>query len=263
MNAWRRLALSLPALPLRGKLDADMNEEMRSHIELRTQANIEAGMNPEEARFAALRQFGWTESIKETCREQRGVAWIENFVQDVSYGTRILRKNPSFTAVAVLTLALGIGATTTVFSVIKGVLLKPLQYPGSERIVYLWETDPEQGLSRANTSPANFLDWRRENTVFEAIAFSAEHDGNLTRSFVLTGDGMAQRLRGRFVSTNFFRVFGVEPMLGRSFLPEEEERGANRVIVLSHRLWQERFDGNPAIMASRSRLRIKAEMPGR
>jgi predicted permease len=248
MNTWRKFFRIVRALGRGRKLDAEMDEEMRLHVELRTQANMEAGMNAEEARFAALRQFGWVESIKENCRDQRGVSWIENLVQDVAYGARILRKNPGFTAVAVLTLALGIGATTTVFSVVKGVLLKPLNYPQSERIVHLWEIDPEQGMSRANTSPANFLDWRRENTVFEAIAFSAENNGNLTRSFVLTGDGMAERLRGRFVPTNFFRVFGVEPLLGRSFLPEEEERGAHRVIVLSHRLWQDRFGGDPAIL---------------
>jgi hypothetical protein len=169
-------------------------------------------------------------------------------VQDFRFAFRQLLKNPGFATVAVLTLALGIGATTTVFSVVKGVLLRPLNYPGSERIVHIWESDPERGLSRANTSPANFVDWRRESTAFEAIAFSAEHAGNISRSFVLTGEGGAERLRGRFVPTNFFRVFGVAPMLGRSFLPEEEERGANRVVVLGHRLWQDRFGADPDII---------------
>jgi predicted permease len=248
MRWWQKVQVRFRALFQKRKLDAQMDQEMRSHIEMQADENIRAGMPPTDAHYAALRQFGWLESIKETCRDQRGIAWLEHFLQDVSYGTRMLRKNPGFTAVAVLTLALGIGATTTVFSVIKGVLLKPLNYPESERIVHIWETDPDQAMSRANTSPANFLDWRGENTVFEAIAFSAENNGNLTRSFVLTGDGPAERLRGRFVSTNFFRVFGVEPRLGRSFLPEEEERGAPRVIVLSHRLWQDRFGGDPAII---------------
>src|SRR5882724_4992119 len=118
MNWWRKFQLQLRALLQKRKLDAEMDDEMRSHIEMQTQENIESGMNPEEARYAALREFGWVESIKETCREQRGVSWLENLARDVRYGARMLRKNPGFTAVAVLTLSLGIGTTTTVLSIV-------------------------------------------------------------------------------------------------------------------------------------------------
>lgn len=245
MNWLRKFRMRCRALFRKRELDAEMDDELRFHLEMQAAENAEAGMPAEEARSAAFRQFGGVESIKETCRDQRGVTWLEEFLQDLRYGARTLLKNRAFTAVSVLTLGLGIGATTSVFSVVNGVLLKPLDYPAPERIVHVWESD---GTSRANTSPANFLDWRRESTVFEAIAFSAEHHGNLTRSFVLTGQGGAERLRGRFVSTNFFRVFGVEPMLGRSFLPEEEERGARRVVVLSHQLWRDRFGADPAMI---------------
>src|SRR6266571_573458 len=126
MNWLRTLQVRFRALCRKRQLDADMAEEMRAHIEMRTRENIEAGMSADEARYAAMRQFGWMESIKETCREQRGVTWLEHLIQDLGYGARMLRKNPGFTAVAILTLALGIGANTAIFTLINTLVLKPV-----------------------------------------------------------------------------------------------------------------------------------------
>jgi hypothetical protein len=134
MNCLGRIQTRVRALFGKEKLDADMDDEMRSHIAMRTQQNIELGMNLAEARFAALRQFGWTESIKETCREQRGVTWLENLAQDIRYEARPLRKNPAFTAVAVVSLGLGTGAGTAVFSLVNAILLSSLPVPNPKQI---------------------------------------------------------------------------------------------------------------------------------
>src|SRR5438034_2717256 len=139
MRWFHKLRLGFRALFQRQKLDTRMDDEMRSHIEMQTQENIEAGMNPEEARYAAFRQFGWVESIKETCREQRGVSWIENLLQDLRYGARMLGKNRGFTAVVVLTLALGIGGSTAIYSVVNTVILNPVPGPEPERLIQIGE----------------------------------------------------------------------------------------------------------------------------
>ena len=146
MSAFRKLLRVIRGLFIKSQLGADLDAEIRSHIDLRTQHNIAAGMTPEQARFSALRQFGWAESIKEDCRDQRAVPWLENLVHDLRYGARQLRKNPGFATVAVLTLALGIGANTAIFSAIHAVLLKPLPYVEPDRIMLLWTDNPSFNL---------------------------------------------------------------------------------------------------------------------
>ncbi len=236
MNWRQKIRLRFGALFQKKKLDAEMEEEMRAHVEMKTQANIAAGMDPTAARHTALRQFGWAESIKETCREQRGVSWLENLVQDLRYGARQLRRNPGFTVVATLTLALGIGANTAIFSVVNGVLLKPLAYQEPERIV----TILLEGWNPV--SPADFLDWRAQSHGFTGMAAAEFWDGTLT------GGDRPESVRALRVGEGMFQILGVPPLLGRTFQPDDFQAGKDHVVVLSHRLWQRRFGGNPNIV---------------
>ena len=250
MNWLRTLQRRFRALFHKQKLDARVDDEMRSHIEMQTQENIEAGMKPEEARYAALRQFGWVESIKETCREQRGVGWIEDFGQDIRYGARMLYKHPGFTAIAVLTLALGVGANTAIFSLVDGVLLRPLAYPDSGQLVWLCERGPD--WSGGSISYPNFTDWREQQSVFEKFGV---YNGN---NFTLTGAGEPVRLVGVLMSADVFAALRTQPEIGRVFREDEDKPGAPPVAVISHALWQNRFGSQAGILNKTISLNGKA-----
>ena len=217
-----------------------MDDEMCSHIDMQTQENIEAGMKPEEAHYAALRQFGWVESIRETCREQRRVRWIEDFGQDIRYGARMLYKHPGFTAIAVLTLALGVGANTAIFSLVDAVLLRPLAYPDSGQLVWLCERGPD--WSGGSISYPNFTDWRDQQSVFEKFGV---YNGN---NFTLTGTVEPVRLAGALMSADVFAALRTQPEIGRVFREDEDKPGAPPVAVISHALWQNRFGGQAEIL---------------
>src|ERR1043166_245959 len=240
MNWWRNFRFRLRALLGKQQLESHMADEMRSHLEMQTQENIKAGMAPGGARQAALRQFGSLESIKEACRDEQGVRWIEHFGQDLGYAARALRKNPGFTAVAVLTLALGIGANTAIFSIVDAVLLRALPFPEPDRLVMIWESD--RALEKSRVSDGNFVDWQKQNNVFEAIGFSPAWGGS--REFnVVSSDG-TERVSGAYVSSGFFSALGVRPAIGRAFLPDEDERDRSAVAILSDRFWKRRFGGD-------------------
>ena len=224
----------------KASLDRELDEELRAYVELLADEKIKAGMGAEAARRAALLEIGGVEQVKEQVREVRIGAMLETILQDIRYSVRLLGKNPSFAVVAVLTIALGVGANTAIFSVVNAVLLRPLPYKDSERLVRLSERS-QQGPGMSISYP-NFKDWHAENTVFEELA-ATRFD-----NFNLTGLDEAERLQGRNVSWNFFDVLGVRPTLGRSFRPEEDRAGGSRVCIISYGLWQRRFGADPRLI---------------
>ncbi|HEX5709234.1 MAG TPA: ABC transporter permease [Pyrinomonadaceae bacterium] len=223
--------------------DRELAEELEMHLQLYIDDKVQSGMTPEEARRDALIKFGSVEATKERYRERRGVPALENLIRDLRYAVRVQRRSPGFTAMAVLTLALGVGANTAIFSVVNAVLLRPLNYREPERLVMVWEELPAVGVRRDTPAPGNFNDWKTQNRVFEDMA-ALEY-----RNYDLTGDGgEPERLFAYGVSTNFFSLLGVGPAEGRDFTPEEGRPGADKVAVISHGLWQRRFGGERAVV---------------
>ena len=248
-NWLQKLRLRLNALFRKRSLDADMEAEMRSHIELREQANIEAGMNPAEARRAARRQFGSSESIKETCRDQRGVLWLENLAQDLRFGARQLRKNPGFTTVAVLTLALGIGATTAITSVVRTAVFNPVPVSRAERLVVLKARDREKGWLTEGLNPVAARDVEAATNLFRRTVF-------LERDWLTYEVGnFPENIGGVRVSSGFFSLFAVPPKLGRLPSVEDSAPGAPPVVVLSCASWRNLFGGDPAIVGKTVRFK--------
>lgn len=223
----------------KNRADQELDEELQAHLEQQVEQNIARGMSSEEARYAAQRLFGGVQQVKEQCRDVRGLNFIESIVQDIRYGLRQLRRNPGFTTVAVVTLALGIGANTAIFSVVDAVLLQPLPYPDPNRLVYVSEFWPHEPPVHTVVTP-DFANWQEHNSVFQEMA---AYGGD--RRLELRSTGEPEAVEGVNVSEGFFAVLGVQPLLGRSFLPKEERPGGRRVVILGHALWQERFGSEP------------------
>ena len=239
---WLRVFMHrLRGLFLKRKLEQELEDEIRAHLEMQTEDNLRQGMSADEARLAALRMFGGVEQVKESYRERRSLPVVETTLQDLRYGARWLVKHPSFTVVAVLTLALGIGATITIFSVVNAVLLRPLPYPDADRLVYLWSIAPAQNIRERASAYANVADWREQNQSFEAIA---AFDPTVV---TLTGEAEPEQVMSVRASANLFPLLGVAPLLGRTFTADEEQQKV-RVVVISHGLWQRRFGASPNIL---------------
>jgi predicted permease len=236
------LLARLRSMLRRNRLDQDLDEELRSHLEMRAADNLAAGMPPEQARYEAQKRFGNTTLLKQDAREVDIVRWLDEAARDFRHALRMLQRSPGFTTVAVLTLALGIGANTAIFSVIDAVLLRPLPYHEPDQLVMVWENNSQHPNPHNTVSPPNFLDWQNRNTVFSSMAYMFDGRDNLT------GNGDPQEVVVQDVSANFFSLLGVSLLLGPGFTPENGQAGHDNVVILGYGIWKERFAGDPAIV---------------
>jgi len=227
----------------RQRLDADLDEELRTHIAQHADHLERSGVPPAEAQRRARLAFGSLEKAKETVREQRPSFFLETLFADLRFALRTLRKHPGFTAIVILTLALGIGANTAIFSVVDAVLLRPLPFAQPDRLVTIAESNHPFDLSSRNeVAPGNFLDWRTRNHVFSEIA------GFHFAGYTLTGSDRPERVQIALTSAGMLHLLGLRPKLGRDFQPADDRDGAPRVAMLSADFWQERFASDPAIV---------------
>jgi predicted permease len=211
----------------------ELDQDIHDHIEMETQENIERGLSPEEARYAALRKFGNVMRAREETRAVWSSIWIEQLFQDLSYGLRALWKNPGFAMVIVVTLALGIGANTAIFSVVRAVVLAPLPYPQPDRLVIVWETRPN--VKALGASYPDFLDWQRNSRSFAQMAALASRD------YDLTSPGAPQHLDGMEISSSFFVTLGVKLAIGHDFTSVQDLPHGTPGVIISDRLWRDRF----------------------
>ena len=249
MTSLRIFLSRLTALFHQSAEEQQLDEELQEHLALLTDRYLLQGMDQQQARAAAQRQFGKQTQLKENLREQRTVLFFENVLQDIRYAVRQLRKSPAFSLTALLTLALGIGINTAVFSIVYAVLLRPLPFKNPDQLTMIWEQRPHRGWYHNIVSAANFNDWRKENHVFSDMALI---DPFFT--FNLTGSGEPLEIQAARVTPNFFGLLGVQPLLGRTFLPEEGRPGSARVVVLGHALWRSRYAGDRSIVGKQISL---------
>ena len=240
MDAIRMLVSRCGAFFKSQSLDKDLDDELRSHIEMATEDNQARGMDREAARTAALREFGGATQTKEASRTQRALPFLETLAQDIRFAWRQLRRSPGFTVTAVLTLALGIGGNTAVFSIVNGVLLNPLPFTHPEQLVGLHESKPN--FENGSISYPNFLDWRKNNHSFSWMAVARGY------SFTVTGRGDAEQVNADFISSGYFSLLGVRPILGREFMQTEDQPGALPVAMISEGLWRRKFSASPSIL---------------
>jgi predicted permease len=242
MTRLRVLLKRISGLIRKGSLENDLDEEFQFHLQMEIAENLRKGMTAEEARAVALRRFGAVAQIKETYRDAHSLPAIEILLHDVRYGLRMLWKRPGFTAIAVLSLALGIGANTAVFSVVNALLLKPLPYPDPDRLAVLWTRTPGANTPQDWPSPGIYADLRNESHSFESVSISEGRNGTLL------GRDQPERIEALLTSSSLFHLLGARPLLGRLLLDEDDVPGKPAVVILSYGIWKRLFNSDPGIV---------------
>lgn len=230
----------------RKRMLESLDQDIREHIAMETQDNIERGMSPEEARYAAVRKFGNVTRVEEDTRDVWSVVWLEQLLQDIRFGLRVLRKSPGFAVVAILTLALGIGANTAIFSVVNAVLLQPLPYPNANRLAIIWSQWGNE--TRGPASGPEMIELRNRSRALDEIG------GIWATSGTITGTAEPEQVRLAFTTANFLPLLADKPQLGRFFAPGEDRGGAAPLMILTDGLWRRQFGANPGIIGQTARL---------
>jgi putative ABC transport system permease protein len=244
MRLWSRLRSWLQAMLRRSRMESEMDAELRFHIEAYAEDLVRSGVSRREAMWQARLEFGGAERVKEECREARGVHFLQALIQDTHYGLRMLRKSPGFTAAAVLTLALGIGATTAIFSVFDGVVLRPLAYPHPEQLVSVEVTPLALDASLRGMAAEDYFVFRDQSRTFQDIGIYAETDTD--RDVNVTGSAEPERVHTLHATHGVLSVLGIPPMLGRIFSPSDDSPGAPPTAILTYGYWQRKFSADPS-----------------
>jgi putative ABC transport system permease protein len=249
VRSLRALLLRLTAMFRKEQDEADFSEELRAHLQMHIEDNRHAGMSPEESRREALLKLGGLEPTREIYRERRSLPLLETLLLDFRYSARTLRRNPGFTLIAVLTLALGIGANTAIFSMVNALLLHPYDFPQLERLVRVWENRGiDEGVDSRFIAQRDAADFAGRTEVFESLTTFRCGDFNLS------AEGEVRSARGCRVAANFFNVLGTAPAFGRGFRPEEDQRGADAVAIVSYGFWQRNFAGDASLLGKTLQL---------
>src|SRR5882724_8888160 len=227
--------------------DNELTNEIEEHLRLLTDRFVAQGMSREDAHYAARRQFGGIAQLQENHRDARGIPFLENLLRDLSFSFRLLRKRPGFSLIVIAVLALGLGATTAIFSVVNGILLRPMPFPHPEELVAVFERDVVGDKGQYNAvAPANFLDWQKQTTTLRSIAGVSYTRLNLSDR---SRSAVPERIDACACSATLFETLGVMPVLGRTFRPEEDRPGAPHIAVISYSLWQRRFNASPEALS--------------
>jgi putative ABC transport system permease protein len=242
------LVYRLRAIFRRDVVDRELHDELEFHIERQIQKYIQGGLTADEARRRVRIEFGGFDQVAEGCRDARGVSLVDEAIRNLRYAARTLASRPAFAMVAIVTLALGIGANSAVFSAVNAILLRPLPFPDGDRLMLVQQYEPKAANVTGFVAPARLDDWQRMNTTFEATT------GYYTDDMSETSGELPERLARAWVASGFLQVWGVPPALGRGFMPEEQRFGGPPAVIVSDRLWRRRFGGDPNIIGRALRI---------